>query len=187
MRTSALPAAALPLRHDAAALPLDDHAVAEFSDRLHAIHPDAPRVDAARLAGLAQWLLGLDEAQSRRELQQRLARLRELRRMASDRAWDTEPEHRARLATLLVYVSELREPGTGRPTRLGRLDEALMVELAWPAFADEVEDYLDFCRFRHEQHPLGAAPLTRSAWHRLRVRNGLLWQRMRQEPVRYDA
>jgi hypothetical protein len=144
-------------------------------------------VDAARLAGLAQWLLGLDAAQARRELQQRLARLRELRRMSADPAWDVDAAQRARLATLLAHVADLREPGTRRPTSLGRLDEALIVELAWPAFADEVEDYLDFCRFRREQLPRGAAPLTRSAWNRLRVRNGLLWQRMRQEPVRYDS
>ena len=176
--------AALPLRTDVAALPLDDVAVAAFSARLRAIHPSAPRVDAARLAGLAQWLLGLDAAQARRELQQRLARLRELRRMAGDRTWDVEASARGRLKALLAYVAELREPD-GRATSLGRLDEALMVELAWPAFADEVEDYLDFCRFRREQVPRGAPPLTRSAWNRLRTRNGLLWQRMR--PERLDA
>jgi hypothetical protein len=159
---------------------LDAPALARFDAALHAIHPDAPPIDAARLSALAQWLLDLPPAQARRELQQRLARLRELRRMAADRDWDTDPELSEHLARLLAFVGDDDGHLPERTAGLGRLDDALMVELAWPAFADEVEDYLDFCRFRHEQHPRGAKPLTRSDWIRLRREQGMLWQRMQQ-------
>jgi uncharacterized membrane protein YkvA (DUF1232 family) len=155
-------------------------ALARFNDVLHAIHPDAPHLDRDRLEGLAQWLLDLPPAQARRELHQRLARLRELRRMAADIDWDTDLAQRMRLQRLLAYVVDRDDLIPDRTPRLGRLDDALLVELAWPAFADELEDYLDFCRFRHEQHPRGAPPLKRSAWMRMRQQEGALWQQMQR-------
>jgi hypothetical protein len=172
-----------------ALLPFDHHAAARFDARLHVVHPDAPHVDAARLDALARWLLGLDPAQARRELQQRLERVRELRRMAADTAWDTDVAHRARLAGLLSFVtpahdgSDAAHANRDRVFGPPRLDEALLVELAWPAFADELEDYLDFCRFRRDQHPRGAPPLTRSAWNRMRASEGTVWQQLRRDGV----
>ena len=175
------------LRDPLANLSFDGHAAARFDARLHAVNPDAPHVDAARLEALARWLLDLDAAQARHELQERLARLRELRRMAADPHWDTSIAQRARLAALLTLVDAAHDGSDGAHAIRDRvfgppsLDQALLVELAWPAFAEELEDYHDFCRFRREQHPRGASPLTRSAWCRLRQAQGALWQRMRDD------
>jgi hypothetical protein len=175
------------LRDPLATPPFDGHAAARFDARLHAVHPGAPHVDAARLDALARWLLGLDAAQQRHELQQRLGRVRELRRMAADPGWDSAIVQRARLAALLALVDAAHDGSDGAHATRDRvfgppsLDQALLVELAWPAFAEELEDYHDFCRFRREQHPLGASPLTRSAWCRLREGEGKLWQRMRDD------
>jgi hypothetical protein len=169
-------------RNDARLPPLDPAAIARFNDVLHAVHPDAPHIDATRLRVLATWLLELDPPHARRELHQRLARLRELHRLADDVDWDTDPAHRARLLRLLDHVDNPDDDAIDHAPTLGRLADALLVELAWPAFADEVEDYLDFCRFRHEQHPLGAPPLKRSAWNRMRLAAGPLWQQLRRVP-----
>ena len=187
-RPAALPTPSpLPLRASAGVrvpgvspLHIAGPALARFNDVLHSIHPDAPHLDAERLADVTLWLLELSPAQARRELHQRLARLRELRRMADDVDWDTDRAQRARLQRLLAYVVEVDDLIPDRTPRLGRLDDALLVELAWPAFADELEDYLDFCRFRHEQHPLGAPPLKRSAWVKMRLAEGALWQQMQR-------
>jgi hypothetical protein len=175
------------LRDPLATHTFDGHAAARFDARLHVVNPDAPHVDAERLQALARWLLDLDPAQSRHELQQRLARVRELRQMATDPGWDTDVAHRARLAALLAIVDTPHDGSEGAHATRDRvfgppsLDQALLVELAWPAFAEELEDYHDFCRFRREQHPLGAPPLTRSAWCRWREGQGKLWQRMRDD------
>ena len=175
------------LRDPLATLPFDGHAAERFDARLHVVNPDAPHVDAARLEAIARWLLDLDAAQARHELQQRLARVRELRRMAADPGWDIDIAHRVRLAALLAIVDTTHDGSDAAHATRDRvfgppsLDQALLVELAWPAFAEEIEDYLDFCRFRREQHPLGAPPLTRSAWCRLREGEGKLWQRMRDD------
>jgi hypothetical protein len=175
--------------HPDALLPFDQHAAARFDARLHVVYPDAPHVDAARLDALGRWLRGLDAAQARRELQQRFERVRELRRMAADTDWDTDVAQRARLASLLSFVtsahdgSDVAHANRDRVFGPPRLDEALLVELAWPAFADELEDYLDFCRFRRDQHPRGAPPLTRTAWCRMREGEGAVWQQLRLKPA----
>jgi hypothetical protein len=167
----------------------DGHAAARFDARLHAVNPAAPHVDAARLAALAHWLQGLDAAQQRHELQQRLARVRELRRLAADPAWDTDIAQRARLNALLALVDAAHDGSDAAHATRDRVfgppsvDQALLVELAWPAFAEELEDYQDFCRFRREQHPRGAPPLTRSAWNRMRANDGAVWQQMRRDGV----
>jgi len=168
------------LRHHVADIEFDGVAIARFNDVLHGIHPDAPHVDADRFASLARWLLDLSPKQSRKELQQRLARMADLKRMAADRDWDTDESQRARLARLLGYINDPEDVIPDRTPRLGRLDDALLIELAWPVFADEVGDYLDFCQFRREQHPHGAPPLKRSAWIRMRMAEGALWQQLQR-------
>jgi len=161
-------------------LALDHAAIARFNDVLHGIHPDAPHVDEDRFAHLARWLLELSPKQSQREIQQRLRRVIDLKKMAADPDWDNDESQRARLARLLEYLNDSSDMTPDRTSRLERLDDALLVELAWPAFADEVEDYLDFCHFRHDQHPRGAPPLKRSAWIRMRTAEGALWQQLQR-------
>jgi len=158
----------------------DIAAIVHFNEVLHSIHPDAPHVDAERFASLANWFLGLPPRQSSKELRQRLARVADLKNMAADRDWDTDDFQRARLARLLDYLNDPDDVIPDGTPRLGRLDDALLIELAWPAFADEVGDYLDFCQFRHQQHPRGAPPLKRSAWIRMRVAHGALWQQLQR-------
>jgi hypothetical protein len=155
-------------------------AIVHFNDVLHSIHPDAPHVDADRFANLANWIMDLPPQQSRKELRQRLARIADLKKMAADRDWDTDESQRSRVNRLLDYLTDPDDVISNSTPRLGRLDDALLVELAWPAFADEVEDYLDFCRFRHEQHPRGSPPLKRSAWIRMRMAEGALWQQLQR-------
>jgi hypothetical protein len=178
--------AALP-RPDVPAFACDRAAVARFDVALHAMHPSAPAMDGNRLADVARWFTYLPPDQQRRELQLRLGRLRELRRMAADADWDVPVALRGALDQLLAFVGPAHDGGEAqhalqdRNPRNARLDEALMVELAWPAFADELDDYRDFCRYRRDHHPPGAPTLTRACWHRLNARPGRLWRKFWQE------
>lgn len=168
------------LSHRVADVEFDGAAIARFNNVLHGIHPDAPHVDADRFSALARWLLELSPRQSQRELRQRLARVADLKKMAADRDWDTDESQRARLGRLLEYLNDPEDVIPDRTPRLGRLDDALLIELSWPAFADEVGDYLDFCQFRRDQHPRGSPPLKRSAWIRMRMAEGALWQQLQR-------
>ena len=59
---------------------------------------------------------------------------------------------------------------------LGLLDDVLLIELAWPAFADEAEDYCDFCAYRSVEHPPGSPADQRAAWVRDRLAEIALWR-----------
>src|SRR5690606_5909508 len=68
--------------------------------------------------------------------------------MLSDPEWDTRAE--AALVAA-VAVDYLRGNAPLIPNSLpvvGWLDDAVLVETAWPSLAGEVRDYLDFCRLR---------------------------------------
>ena len=53
----------------------------------------------------------------------------------------------------------------------GRLDDAIVLETAWPRLAAEIEGYLDFCRVRQFEAGQGspaARGFSRAAWQQVR-------------------
>lgn len=151
------------------AMALRPAAIAAFDALVHELHPDAARVDAERLQRLAAWLAGLPASQARRVVDERLQSLQDLRAMAADPAWDCEPALRRRLERLFAYVDQDDDLIPDRVPLLGLLDDVLLIELAWPAFAAEAEDYRDFCAYRRLEHPSGDAVEQRAAWVRDRL------------------
>ncbi|RDZ29028.1 hypothetical protein DX914_07990 [Lysobacter silvisoli] len=156
------------------AMALRPAAIAAFDALVHELYPDAARVDATRLQRLAAWLSAMPPAQARATVDERLQRLQELRAMDADPDWDSTPPLRARLGKLLAYVDDGDDLIPDRVPLLGLLDDVLLVELAWPAFAEEAEDYRDFCAYRDSHRPQEphlqehGEPL-RAAWLRERL------------------
>ncbi|WP_374603322.1 hypothetical protein [Arenimonas sp.] len=182
-----LPAGApLPLprivRHDGPAfagpVPIAPRAIAEFNDLLHELHPDAPHVDADALASVASWLVGLPTDEAEALLQARLGRLTELQALAADPDWAVEPALARRIARLLDYVERVRDLIPDDTPRVGRLDDALLVELAWPMVAEELEDYRDFQRFREESGDAFGGHPGREQWLQSRLEEGALWEQL---------
>jgi uncharacterized membrane protein YkvA (DUF1232 family) len=165
-------------RDSAEAIPLSGIAVVQFDQLLHEIHADAPRVDADRLQQLASWLLRLPTEQAHRVIDSRLRRVQELRAMLADEDWNTDEATRARVAKLLAYIDREDDLIADRTPLLGQLDDVLLIELAWPAFADDAEDYRDYCAYRRLEHPPGGATERRAAWVRDRLDELALWQHM---------
>lgn len=157
-------------------LRLRSEAIARFDALLHEIHPDAARVDPDRLQHLVNWLLALPADDAHGVLDRRLQRVEELRAMLDDADWDNEPATRARILKLLAYIDRDDDLIADHEPMLGLLDDVLLIELAWPAFADEAEEYRDFCAYRDDQHPGGNGQDQRSAWVRDRVAEIALWQ-----------
>jgi uncharacterized membrane protein YkvA (DUF1232 family) len=151
------------------AMPLRADAVAQFDALLHDLWPEAPRVDADRIQHLCTWLAGLPAHAARDVLARRLGRLDELRAMLDDRDWDPRESVRTRLRQLFAYIDQSDDLIPDREPLLGKLDDVLLIELAWPAFASEAEDYRDFCTYRDETHPGGNGESQRAAWMRDRL------------------
>ena len=171
---SALPLRTAPPFGGRSPVPLSPSAIADFNNLLHELHPDAPHVDAGALASVARWLLDLPADQAEALLQARLGRLQELRALSDDRDWALEPAIAQRIGRLLAYVEQPRDLIPDEQPLVGRLDDALLVELAWPMVAEELEDFRDFCRFRDES---GGHP-TREQWLAARLEEGALWEQM---------
>ena len=146
------------------ALHLDNASVAGFNALLHELHPDAPHVDAPHLDALAGWLLHLSGDAARGVLDLRLARLQQLRAMLDDADWDADPASRAGLGKLFAYLDDRDDLIPDDTPRLGQLDDVLLAELAWPAFAEEADDYADYCGYRQQAQPAGAPEERRRAW-----------------------
>lgn len=185
--TPPLPAAeALPLHaaHHAAAgqatgpLALDGKAIADYNALLHELHPDAPHVDADAVNSVARWLMALPTPQAEALLQARLGRLQELRDLAIDRDWAVEPALAKRIYRLLDYVAQTRDLIPDDLPLVGQLDDALLVELAWPMVAEELEDFRDFCRFREESGAHFGGHPSRDDWLTTRLEEGALWEQL---------
>lgn len=169
-------------------LHLDPAAVASFNALLHELHPDAEQVDGDRLDQLASWLSGLDLTQARDILHQRLARIEQLRRMLDDDDWDASEQARACLAKLFAYLDDDQDLIPDQTPVIGLLDDVLLLELAWPAFVDEADDYADYCSFRDDERPAGAPEHKRHAWIETRLYElALLQQRHSVRDHRYVA
>lgn len=158
-------------------LPLKPEAVAGFDALLHELHPDALRADPDRIRGLAQWLSTLPRPEAEALLDRRLERAGELGSMLVDSDWDTDASVRARAAKLLDYIDRDADLIDDHTPLFGLLDDALLVDLAWPAFASEVDDYLDFCAYRRERHLSGVDPQHRAAWLQDRTAEVEAWRR----------
>lgn len=68
--------------------------------------------------------------------------------MLGDPGWEPAPEAAAPARLVVSYLRSDRDLIPDDLPRLGRLDDAIVVDAAWPLLADEVRDYLDYCRMR---------------------------------------
>lgn len=176
--------------HASAHLPPDLNvtpaAIAAFDALVHELHPDAVRVDITRLRRIAGWLADMPREQAHQEIDARLLRLHELCSMATDPDWECDPAVRKRLELLCAYVDRDDDMIPDRIPLLGHLDDVLLIELAWPAFVEEVEDYRDFCAYRSHEHPNGDAAGKRAAWIRDRLDElALIERRLRVHEYHY--
>jgi len=155
-------------------------AVAGFDELLHELNPDAARVSAERLEGLCQWLASLPPATAREVLDRRVHRIEEMRAMRADADWDLDEATAARLDKLLAYVDRDDDLIPDHDAVLGKLDDVVLLELAWPAFAAEVDEYLDFSDYRVAEAPAGDGGTRRAAWLRDRIAEIALWRHHRR-------
>ena len=126
---------------------IDDPAIAKFNAELAAIKPDARSISADQLASLARWLQTLPADEAMATVSERMIRGERLRRMLQDREWDVSSGLRARAVRLLDYLERADDLIPDGTPVIGHLDDALLVELAWPAFEDALGDYEDFRRY----------------------------------------
>jgi uncharacterized membrane protein YkvA (DUF1232 family) len=111
-------------------------------------------------------------------IKSRLDRIAELQAMRNDPDWMLDPAQMHRINLLLDYVAREDDLIPDSVAVHGHLDDALLLELAWPVFVEDVDDYRDFCRYREEILSLDQGPATQPGWLRSRSEEGALWEQL---------
>jgi hypothetical protein len=151
-------------------------ALVHFNALLRTIHAAAPRVESDALISLARRMQTEPVEQAVDVVGERMARVHVLRRMLRDADWNVAPDLRVRARLLLSYVDKHEDLIPDGVNLYGYLDDALMVELSWPRFQAEVDDYTDFCAFRTANGGVAAY----AGWREQRDEQRL-WQQHRQD------
>lgn len=97
-----------------------------------------------------------------------------LLRMVADPGWKPDDET---IEAAVLVTTYLRNPDDLIPDqlgRVGRLDDAIVIQTAWPRLAAEVERYLDYCRLRTVEAELRQCDsdqfeFTRDDWQQARL------------------
>lgn len=92
------------------------------------------------------------------------ARVEALRRMINDPDWSLRAEVSQRARHWLDHIHRFGESAPLDLPLLSQRDSLVLAEMSWSEFAGEVQDYLDFCRFRSEGSFRGTAVERRLAW-----------------------
>ncbi|MGY0632702.1 hypothetical protein [Luteimonas sp. A478] len=166
-------------RHRVGPYSLQARSLMAFNHLLDQLH-EAP-LDDDRIASLGR-LLSPDVATvvAPPEIRSRLRDGAAIRLMLGDASWDPAdpPVVAARLVS--AYLRDHDDLIPDHLPVLGRLDDALLVEAAWPGVDAEVHDYLDYRRLRRLEAELRGCSwavfcFTRSDWEQARqAETGLL-------------
>ena len=146
-------------------------------------------IDQDQLSTAGRTLADSDPAVAAACIGVRMRRAAAVDRMLADPGWTTAGDAAVAGAAVVGYVRSHKDLIPDSIPRIGRLDDAVVVDTAWPRLADEVVAYADFRRLRRVEAALrdcepGDFRFTRDDWlesreaeaalaeHRLRVREG---------------
>ncbi len=118
-------------------------------------------------------------------IRERLGRIATVAQMVADRSWAPANDTVNTARTIVEYARGHDDLIPDWLPKVGRLDDAIVVDAAWPQLAAEVDDYLDFCRLRAlEARQRGCAvngfAFTRDDWEQARYEEAVLAEHQRK-------
>jgi hypothetical protein len=156
-------------RHQVEGFSIDPAAVDRFNRVLRQFADTAPVLDADRLATAARELSSDARGATAACIRIRLFRVKAAHAMASDNHWDAPTETVLLVRSLIDQIRRTDHLLPERLPRVGHLDDALLVDAAWPRLHSETAAYYDFHRLRRlacERSERSA--FDRDAWRRAR-------------------
>ena len=98
-------------------------------------------------------------------IHERMRRAGAIDLMLSDQGWTPEDEVIVPAEMVVDYVRGKGDLIPDTLPKVGRLDDAIVVDTAWSRLAPEVRNYLDFCRLRQVERELGnGVGFNRAEW-----------------------
>ncbi len=164
------PSPSLHRRHRIDQFDLVAEAVERFNRLLNRLDANADPLDADRIATAARELCDANIGQPPAPcIARQMRRATTLVCMTGDPDWKAANDAGDVARMVIDYVSGDGDLIPDDLPRVGRLDDAIVIRTAWPRLADEVADYLDFCRIRRLEARLRGVPrldfhMDRDAW-----------------------
>jgi hypothetical protein len=139
-------------RHHIAGWDLHNGALRRFQQAAESLQSEYPIPSVDSIASAARELMrqcaGTRQAPG---IVVRRRCLRALHAMSNEPTWGLAAEHCERVASIAAYSAERERLIPAAMPVIGGLDDALLVELAWPSLRFELDDYLSFRRLRIEE------------------------------------
>ena len=168
-------------------LRLDAENLGRFNEILQRVAPDHPPYSADQIAGTARRVL---RAAARRLdvpfIRIRMRRAAEIRAALVDAHWQVPAPQESVMTAIVAYLDDTDHALIARDMPVvGQLDAAILVDAAMDALRTELDDYAEFCRFRHAKAArigLAASALSsdRAHWRRECEHELLLEQQLRR-------
>jgi hypothetical protein len=152
-------------RHQVDGVRIDPVAVDRFNRVLRQYADTAPVLDPDRLATAARELSSDTRGSIADCIRIRLFRVKAAHAMAADRAWQAPDDVVVLVDSLIDQMRRGEHLLPGGLPHVGHLDDALLVDAAWPRLKPETVAYADFHRLRRLACERGErARFDRDAW-----------------------
>jgi hypothetical protein len=168
------------------AIRLSEDAVQRFNALAARLNEEMPALTMDQLAGVARRVLRVAAAGGESPfIRSRLRRAEEVRALLGDEGWSTNADVDTRMRALVGYIDDANGLFRDDMPYIGRLDDALLVDIAMDLLRDELDDYAEFRRFRGaEAARLGLADdairIDRAQWQAERDAELRLEQQLRR-------
>jgi hypothetical protein len=168
------------------AITLSEDDVQRFNALAAKLNEDMPALTMDQLAGVARRVLRVAAAGGESPfIRSRLRRAEEVRVLLADDGWSSGEHAGARMRELVGYIDDPNGLFRDDVPFIGRLDDALLVDIAMDVLRDELDDYAEFRRFRSaEAARLGVADVAiridRAQWQAERDAELRLEQQLRR-------
>lgn len=169
-------------RHRIGTVDLTAAAVDRFNRLLERLGRADPPLDPDRLVTAARELCSCEFATVPPAcIRQRLRRVKAAVCMVEDREWSAPDEAAVTVRVVADYVAGHDDLIPDATPTVGRLDDAIVIDAAWPALDTELTSYLDFRRLRRYLMPHAAqVHFDRAAWQQARREEEALLAHCRQ-------
>lgn len=149
---------------------IQDAQVRQFNALAQSLNEDMPELSADQLAGVARRVLRTASMGGESPfIRSRLRRAAEMRAMQGDQAWEMPTLVQQRVRDLLAYIDDPQGLIPDNVPVIGRLDDALLVDIAMDTLRDELDSYAEFRRYLEAEAialklPLAQVGLSRKQW-----------------------
>ena len=169
-----------------ASIEINEQALPRFNAVALSLAPELKPMNVDQIAGVCRRVLrAAAKGAESPFIKVRLRRAAEMRAALTDPGWSMETPACERVRDLVAYMDDPAGLLPDDAPMIGRLDEALLVDMAMDGLRAELDDYADFCRYRQsEALRLGVSPesanIDRAQWFEEREQERRLEQQLRR-------